>query len=47
MELAEKLFDGLLMHDFGPNIISCNFGRIDKITSLAVLKERKCAAFKK
>ena len=39
-ELAEKCFDGLMLHDFGYNIICCNLGHVDEITSLAVLKER-------
>jgi serine/threonine protein kinase len=46
VKLAEKCFDGLLLHDFGYNIIRCNFGRIDEITSLAVLKERLYTAIK-
>jgi len=45
-ELAEKCFDALLLHDFGYNIIRCNFGCIDEITSLAVLRERLCTAIK-
>lgn len=46
IELAEKCFDGLLLHDFGYNIIRCNFGRIDEITSLDVLRERIYTAIK-
>jgi AAA+ superfamily predicted ATPase len=46
VKLAEKCFDGLMLHDFGYNIIRCNFGRIDEITNLAVLKERLYTAIK-
>jgi len=46
VELVEKCFDGLMLHDFGYNIIRCNFGHIDEITSLAVLKERLYTAIK-
>lgn len=46
VKLAEKCFVGLLLHDFGYNIIRCNLGRIDEITSLAVLKERLYTAIK-
>lgn len=45
-KLAEKCFNGLLLHDFGYNIIRCNMGCIDEITSLAVLKERLYTAIK-
>jgi len=44
VELVEKCFDGLMLHDFGYNIIISNFGHIDEITSLAVLKERLYSA---
>jgi len=44
--LAEKCFEGLLLHDFGYNIIRSNLGRIDEITSLAVLKKRLYTAIK-
>ena len=46
VKLAEKCFDGLMLHDFGYNIIRCNLGRIDEIKSLAVLKERLYTAIK-
>ncbi|AUS95334.1 hypothetical protein CDQ84_17680 [Clostridium thermosuccinogenes] len=45
-ELSEKCFDALLVHDFGADIIRCNLGRVDEITSLAVLKERLYTAIK-
>lgn len=45
-ELADSCFDGLLMHDFGYNIIHCNLGKDDDITSLAVLRERLYTAIK-
>jgi len=46
LELTEKCFDGLLMHDFGYNIIRGNLGRIDEITSLSMLKERLYTAIR-
>jgi len=46
VKLADKCFNGLLVHDFGYNIIRCNLGCIDEITSLAVLKERLYIAIK-
>jgi len=45
-EITEKCFEGLLLHDFGYDIIRSNLGCIDKITSLAVLKERLYTAIK-
>lgn len=45
-ELAEKCFEGILLHDFGYDIIRCNLGCIDEITSLAELKERLYTAIK-
>ena len=38
--LAEKCFKGIILHDFGANMIRCNFERPDEITSLDVLKGR-------
>ena len=40
IKLTELCFNALLLHDFGYNIIRCNLGRIDEITSLTLLKER-------
>ncbi len=39
-ELSEKCLRGLLMHDFGYNIIRDNLGCIDEIVSLETLKQR-------
>ncbi len=46
-ELAQKCFDGLLLHDFGYNIIHDNLGHIDEMTSLDVLRERLYTAIKR
>jgi len=46
VKFTEKCFDGLLLHDFGYNIIRCNLGHIDEITSLAVLRERLYTSIK-
>jgi aminoglycoside phosphotransferase (APT) family kinase protein len=40
MKIAEQCFVGLLLHDFGADIIQDNLGLVEEITSLAVLKER-------
>jgi hypothetical protein len=45
-KLTERCFDGLLLHDFGYDIICSNLGRADEITSLGVLKERLSVAIK-
>lgn len=45
--LTEQCFEGLLLHEFGYNIIRSNFGGIEQITSLAVLKERLRTALSK
>lgn len=45
-ELTERCFKGLLLHDFGYNIIRCNLGKIEEITSLSILKKRIYTAIK-
>lgn len=45
-ELVEQCVAGLLLHDFGYNIIRCNLGCIEEITSLSVLRDRLYAAIK-
>jgi serine/threonine protein kinase len=39
-EFIEKCLLGLLLHDFGANMIQCNLGNVDDIVSLDVLEER-------
>ena len=39
-ELTEKFFNGLIIHDFGLNIISCKFGDIREIDSLNELRKK-------
>lgn len=38
--VTEQCFKGLLLHQFGSNIIKCNLGTLDKIDSLKALKEK-------
>lgn len=37
---VDDLMDSILLHDFGGDILKCNFGTYDEITSLDVLRER-------
>lgn len=39
-ELTDRCFDGLIIHDFGGDIIRSNLGEIDEITDLKILKDR-------
>lgn len=45
-ELTDKCFSGLLMHDFGADIIKCNLGDISGINDLNELKTRLRTAIK-
>jgi thiamine kinase-like enzyme len=38
-EIAKKCFEGLLLHDYGVNIIRDNIGRPEEIDDLSILKE--------
>lgn len=39
-ELTRICICGLLMHDYGANVIKCNFGKADEIGNIKILKER-------
>jgi serine/threonine protein kinase len=39
-DITELCLKGLLIHDFGSNIIRCNFGNINEITSIKSLKDK-------
>lgn len=45
-DITDLCLKGLLIHDFGSNIISCNLGNIDEITSIKALKYKLFQAIK-
>ena len=45
-QIAEEYFKGVLLHDFGADIIKSSLGNIDEITDLDDLKNRICEILK-